>query len=240
MMYQFIKRFFDFFFSMIGLILISPLFLILMVLLKLTGEGEIFYFQNRIGKNQKPFDIWKFATMLKDSPNIGNKTVTLRNDPRITPMGSFLRKSKINELPQIINVVIGDMSLVGPRPLLLSSFRKYTEDVQQVIYKNRPGITGLGSLIFRDEEKLVSEVKKLGGEPMDYYRAHIYPYKGQLEKWYYHNVSFRVDFVILFLTFWQIVMPQSQLVFSLLKDLPKRPNTLTVNGIHQLYKSIAQ
>ena len=112
--------------------------------------------------------------------------------------------------------------------------------IQKVIYQNRPGITGLGSLIFRDEEKLVSEVKKLGGEPMDYYRQHIYPYKGSLEKWYYQNISFRVDFLILFLTFWQIIAPQSQLVFSVFKNLPTRPNTLTIKGIHELLKPISQ
>ncbi len=234
-MYHLVKRFFDFFFSFMGLLLISPFFLVIMILLKISGEGEIFYFQERLGYRNKPFPIWKFATMLKNSPNIGNKTVTLRNDPRITPIGKYLRISKINELPQIINVIKGDMSLVGPRPLLLSSFKKYTPEVQEIIYQNRPGITGIGSLIFRDEEKLVSKVKQLGGEPLDYYKVHIYPYKGALESWYFHHVSFVTDLKILFLTFWQIVFPGSQLVFKALPGLPERPETLTIKGIQHLY-----
>jgi len=234
-MYPYLKRFFDLLFSGIGLLLISPIFLIIIVLLKLSGEGEVFYFQERIGHQFKLFNIWKFATMLKNSPNMGNKTVTLRNDPRITTMGKYLRITKINELPQIINVIKGDMSLVGPRPLLYKSYKKYSPEVQEVIYKNRPGVTGLGSLIFRDEEKLTSAVKELGGEPLDYYKEYIYPYKGALEFWYYQNISFFTDLKILFLTFWQILSPDSQLVFKVFDQLPERPKELTTEGIANLY-----
>lgn len=180
-MYIITKRFFDVAFSLIGLILISPFFLIIILVLKFTGEGEVFYRQERVGYKNKLFGILKFATMLKNSPNIGNKTITMRNDPRVTSMGRFLRKSKINELPQIWNVLIGEMSFVGPRPLLVTSVAKYSKDVQVVIYQNRPGVTGIGSLVFRDEEKLVSHVTLLGGDPMQYYRDQIYPYKGALE-----------------------------------------------------------
>lgn len=233
-MYISLKRILDFTFSLIGLLLISPVFLILFFLLKFSGEGEVFYLQDRMGFLNKPFSILKFATMLKNSPNIGSKTITVRNDPRVTPMGFYLRMSKLNELPQIINVLKGEMSFVGPRPLLLTSFQKYKQDVQAVIYENKPGITGLGSLVFRDEEKLVSAAKAKGLDPMEYYKKHIYPYKGSLELWYYKHASFTVDLSILVLTALSLVMRNSNLVFKLFKSLPVKPETLTLEGIQRI------
>jgi lipopolysaccharide/colanic/teichoic acid biosynthesis glycosyltransferase len=232
--YPIIKRSFDLIASLIGLLIISPIFLIIIILLKFTGEGEIFYLQERMGLNNKPFYIYKFATMLKDSANIGNKALTVRNDPRITKVGAILRMTKINELPQIINVLKGDMALIGPRPIMEKSFGNYTLNVQKIIYKNRPGITGIGSLIFRDEEILVTKYKELGKNPSQYYKDYIYPYKGALEEWYYHNCSLTVDFKILFLTFWSLVNKDSQLVFKSLKGLPAKPESLTVEGIAEL------
>lgn len=232
--YSILKRALDLLSSIFGLLLLSPLFLVIIIILKITGEGEIFYLQERMGLNNKPFYIYKFATMLKNSPNLGNKTVTVRNDPRITTFGRILRITKINELPQIINVIKGDMALVGPRPLLVASFQKYSPEVQQVIYKNRPGITGIGSLIFRDEELLVSTYKELGKDPLVYYKTYIYPYKGALEQWYYHHCSLAVDFKILFLTFWSLVKPNSELVYKTFKNLPAKPESLTLSGIKKL------
>ena len=176
-MYTVVKRILDIILSSMGLLFIFPIIIVIVLILKLTGEGEIFYLQERMGYNKKPFYIYKFATMLKNSHNIGNKTVTVRNDPRITKFGRILRITKINELPQILNVLKGDMSLVGPRPLLISSFYKYTPEVQELIYRNKPGITGIGSLIFRDEELLVTAYKKLDKNPLDYYRLYIYPFQ---------------------------------------------------------------
>lgn len=230
-MYPVVKRTFDLIFSLVGLLLISPLFLVVMMLLKVTGEREVFYLQGRMGLNNQPFHIYKFATMLKDSVNMGHGGLTVRNDPRITKVGKVLRITKINELPQILNVIKGDMALVGPRPLLPKSLKNFTPEVQEIIYKNRPGITGIGSLIFRDEELLVTKYKEMGGNPSDYYRNHIFPYKGALETWYYHNCSLAVDFKILFLTFWSIVKPDSELVFKTFKDLPRKPEVLTVEGV---------
>lgn len=230
-MYPVVKRTFDLIFSLVGLLLISPLFLVVMMLLKVTGEREVFYLQGRMGLNNQPFYIYKFATMLKDSVNMGHGGLTVRNDPRITKVGKVLRITKINELPQILNVIKGDMALVGPRPLLPKSLKNFTPEVQEIIYKNRPGITGIGSLIFRDEELLVTKYKEMGGNPSDYYRNHIFPYKGALETWYYHNCSLAVDFKILFLTFWSIVKPDSELVFKTFKDLPRKPEVLTVEGV---------
>lgn len=232
--YPIFKRALDFLLSVLGFLVIAPLFLVVMLILKLTGEGEIFYLQERMGLHNKPFYIYKFATMLKNSPNMGNKSLTVRKDPRITKVGKFLRMTKINELPQILNVIKGDMALVGPRPLLAASFAKYTLEVQNVIYKNRPGITGIGSLIFRDEELLVSTYKELGKDPMAYYKTYIYPYKGVLEYWYFHNISMLVDLKILFLTFWSLVNSNSQIVYKTFKNLPSKPDSLTVSGIQKL------
>ena len=156
--------------------------------------------------------------MLKNSPNIGTGEITLRNDPRVTRFGKFLRMTKVNELPQIINVLKGDMSIVGPRPLMDVSFKLYPEHVQEVIYNSKPGMTGIGSLIFRDEEKIVSEAQ----DPIAMY-ATIYPYKGTLELWYQKNASLYTDFIIIFLTAWSILFPKNQLTHKIFKDLPLRP-----------------
>lgn len=216
-MYRFIKRFFDFLFSLIGLIILSPLLIPVILLLKLTGEHEVFYFQKRIGFKNREFDIWKFATMLKNSPSIGTGEITLRNDPRVTRVGKFLRITKLNELPQLFNVLKGDMSLVGARPLMKKSFDHYPDDVKKLVYNTPPGITGIGSVIFRDEEKIISDSKDIHAA----YRA-IFSYKGELEKWYQQHFSFYTDFMILFLTAWCIISSKSQLVYRVFPSLPKR------------------
>lgn len=236
--YSFIKFFFDVFFSFFGLIILSPLFLLIIIILRFSGDGEIFYLQERMGYKNKPFFIYKFASMMKNSADIGNKTVTVRNDPRITKFGKFLRITKLNELPQIINVLKGEMSFVGPRPLLILSFKKYNLDVQKLIYLNKPGITGIGSLIFRDEELLVSKYKDAGKDPLEYYKLYIYPYKGALELWYFKNRSFMIDIKILFLTFWSIFFKDSLLVFKSIKGLPNKPSILSVTGINNLTNKI--
>jgi lipopolysaccharide/colanic/teichoic acid biosynthesis glycosyltransferase len=218
-MYLLVKRFFDIFFSLLVLIILFPIFFVIVILLKLTGEGEIFYGQKRVGFKNSIFDILKFATMLKNSPNIGTGAITLRNDPRVTPMGKFLRKSKINELPQILNILKGDMSIVGPRPLMPVSFEKYSAEVQSKVYNVKPGLTGIGSIIFRDEEKLVSESNLA---PEEYYKQNIFPYKGQLEMWYLQNISFATDFKIIFVTAWSIIFPENKFATTFFKGIPKR------------------
>ncbi len=229
-MYSFFKRLLDIIVSLITLLLLLPLFIPIVIALRLTGEGEIFYLQNRVGYKNKMFKIWKFATMLKNSPNMLTGSLTLRNDPRVTPMGGFLRKTKINELPQVINVLIGNMTLVGPRPQMMVDFEAYPEAIQQVIYDVKPGITGIGSIVFRDEEQLLSASKL---PPKDFYQHHIAPYKGELELWYQKNASIATDLLIIFLTAWQIVFPDSDLMFKLFKDLPERPLELTPDGAKQ-------
>jgi len=199
-MYPFFKRFLDVLVSLLLIILILPIFISLIVLLRFSGEGEVFYRQERVGKGGQTFHILKFATMLKDSLNLGTGAVTLRNDPRITKIGKFLRITKLNELPQIFNVLKGDMTLVGPRPLLVTSFSKYSIEAQDAIKKSVPGITGIGSIMFRDEEKMVTKAKENGIDPKEYYRDVIFPYKGKLEQWYHLNKSMIVDIKILVLT----------------------------------------
>ncbi len=218
-MYPVVKRFFDIVFSVLIICILFPFFIILFPLLRFTGEGYIFYYQKRIGYKNRYFNIIKFATMLKDSPNLGTGLITLRNDPRVTPMGGFLRSTKLNELPQIFNVVKGDMSFVGPRPLVDKTFEPYSEEVKASIYNVRPGITGIGSIVFRDEERLMTECK---GDPKIFYNTVISPYKGELEMWYLKNQSFKTDVLILFLTVWQIIFSKSSLVHKVFKTLPER------------------
>jgi lipopolysaccharide/colanic/teichoic acid biosynthesis glycosyltransferase len=189
------------------------------IALKLTGEGEIFYLQKRIGFKNQYFNIIKFATMLKNSMNMGTGSITLRNDPRVTWVGKYLRKSKLNELPQLWNVVRGDMSLVGPRPLVDKTFQAYPEDIRYRVYDSRPGITGIGSIVFRDEEEMIS---KATIPPHEFYEQVIAPYKGALEMWYQENKSFWTDFKILFLTVWVILFPKSRLMYQWLPNLPQK------------------
>ena len=225
------KRAFDLAVSFLGLLAISPLLGLIILLLRFSREGEVFYPQERIGLAGRPFKILKFATMLKDSPNIGTKTMTLRGDPRITPVGRYLRITKLNELPQLFNVLRGEMSFVGARPLPKASFERYSEAVQARIYATPPGITGIGSIVFRDEEKLLTLVREQGGDPQELYSRFIYPYKGELEMWYQGRASFKTDLQILMLTFWQILFPKSSLVFRIFPDLPARPAELTRAGL---------
>lgn len=222
MLYTIIKRLLDILIAIWALCILAPVFLIVIILLSFTGEREILYFQKRIGYRNKSFDIWKFATMLKNSPNIGTGEITLRNDPRVTPVGKLLRMTKINELPQIINVLKGDMSIVGPRPLMEVSFMLYPENVRDLIYTVRPGITGIGSIVFRDEEKILSQAS----DPKAMY-AQIYPYKAELELWYIKNKSLYVDVMIIFMTAWLILFPKSDIVRRTFKDLPPAPSFIT-------------
>ena len=138
-----------------------------MIILRLTAEGEIFYMQERYGINNTKFKIIKFATMLKNSMEMGTGSITLKNDPRVTNLGSFLRKTKINELPQIFNILKGDISFVGPRPLVKKTFMGYNKEIRCKIYKTKPGLTGIGSIVFRDEESIISNV--INEDPHKFY-----------------------------------------------------------------------
>ncbi len=222
-MYAFAKRLLDIVTASVALLVLLPFFIPIIIALKFTAEGEIFYLQDRVGFKNQPFKIWKFATMLKASPNMLTGSLTVRNDPRVTPVGKYLRISKINELPQLINVLLGNMSLVGPRPQMKVDFDVYPGHVRERIYDIKPGVTGIGSIIFRDEEKMMSE----SGMPVkEFYARHIAPYKGELELWYQENMSFFTDLMLIFLTVWVIFFPESGLIFKVFKDLPAPPEEL--------------
>ncbi len=215
-------RFFDILFSGTSLLFFSPLLIFVVVLLKLTGEGEVFFLQERIGKEGKKFKMFKFVTMQKNSPNIATGTVTIKDDPRILPVGSFLRKTKINELPQLVNIFFGDMSIIGPRPMTDQSFGAYTQNIQNLITKVRPGLSGIGSIIFRREEDLLHG----GNASVDFYDSTISPYKGKLEEWFISNKNLYVYFVAIFITAWVVLIPNTKIVWKVFKDLPEPPTDL--------------
>ena len=219
-MYRFLKRILDLLIALISLLILSPLLILVSIILRFTGEKEIFYLQERMGYRNETFQIWKFATMVKNSPNLGTGHVTTKNDARVLPFGKFLRKSKINELPQIVNVLKGEMSIVGARPVMKESFLDYSDEVKKVVYATPPGITGVGSIIFRDEESLL---EKTDLPPKEFYKTMISPYKGLVEIWYQQNKSLLLDLQIIFLTAWVIIFPKSKLHLKWFKQLPQRP-----------------
>lgn len=213
-----LKRLFDILSSGMLILFISPLLIPLIIILRLTGEGKIFYIQQRIGKGGKNFGLLKFATMLENSPNMSGGDVTMGKDPRVLPVGAILRKTKINELPQLLNIFLGHISVVGPRPLTPRTFACYPDEIQKEIKNLKPGLTGIGSIVFRDEERILSNSPKAH---LDCYKEDIAPYKGSLEVWYKKHQSFGIDLVLIFLTAWAILSPKSQLHFKLFSDLPK-------------------
>jgi lipopolysaccharide/colanic/teichoic acid biosynthesis glycosyltransferase len=219
-MYKFFKRSLDIVVSFAALVILLPFFIPIIIILRFTAEGEVFYFQERIGINNSKFQIFKFATMLKNSLNMGSGSITLQNDYRVTFVGKFLRKTKINEFPQIINILKGDMSLVGPRPLVNKTFSAYNDDVQSNIYKVKPGITGIGSILFRDEEAIISAVSD--EDPFEFYKRIIAPYKGEVEMWYQKNCSFYLDIQLILMTAWVILFPKTTLYEKWFSNLPKR------------------
>lgn len=214
------QRFIDLVISLSALIFLLPLFILIMIILKFTGEGEIFYLQERIGKFGKSFKLIKFVTMLKNSPNIGSKDITIHNDPRVLKVGKFLRKSKINELPQLINIIRGDMSIVGPRPMTPNTFLNYTKKSRSEITKIRPGLTGIGSILFRDEEKFLTNLRN----PIKFYNENIIPYKIELELWYLSNMSIFLYLKIIIITALIIIFPNLKLNKNFFKNLPETPN----------------
>lgn len=218
-MYLKIKFFFDVLVAIFGIFILLPFLLPIMICLKLSGNGNIFYLQKRLGYKNKSFFIYKFATMQEDNKKRSG-LLTEKNDSRITPIGKFLRKSKINELPQLLNILTGEMSIVGPRPLPMINFKAYSLHVQQHIYDVVPGITGIGSLVFRNEEKYFD--KSLNEDPMDFYKREIAPYKGEVELWYKENQCFRIDLKIILLTAYVVFNPEDdQIVYTVFKNLPR-------------------
>lgn len=216
------ERFFDIIFSGVALLLLSPLLVVVIIILRCSGEGEVFFTQERLGKDGTLFKLFKFATMLKDSPNLGTGTITMRGDPRVLPVGKFLRKTKINELPQLLNILFGDMSVIGPRPLTIQTFGSYSNITQDKIKKVRPGLSGVGSIVFREEE----EIMYGANASINFYDYVIAPYKGALEEWFVSNKGLYIYFVVIFITIWAIFFPKTQVAWKVFKGLPEPPEEL--------------
>ena len=218
------QRILDVIFAGLGMLFLSPLLLPIAFILKATGEGEVFYIQTRIGKNGSLFGLLKFATMLKDSPNIGSGEITIHSDPRVLPLGKFLRKSKINELPQLWNILIGDMSVVGPRPMVPNTYANYPAEAQEILNTVRPGLTGIGSIIFRDEERLLDDRE----DPIGFYNENITPYKSDLEIWFVQNNSLWLYIKAIFVTAWVVIFPASKIADIAFSGIPRLPESLKI------------
>jgi lipopolysaccharide/colanic/teichoic acid biosynthesis glycosyltransferase len=212
-------RFFDILFSGLAIIILLPFMLPIMIGLKFTGEHDIFYGQIRIGKGGKEFKVLKFATMLRNSPNLAGGLYTSTNDPRILPMGKFLRKTKINELPQLINIFIGQMSIIGYRPTVIAHYMAYPEESRKKLALVSPGLSGLASIVFRDEEDILSRVEN----PDEFHQKIIQPYKGKLECWYIDHKSLSLYFKLIFMTVEAVLHPESHKWRTAFKDLPSIP-----------------
>jgi lipopolysaccharide/colanic/teichoic acid biosynthesis glycosyltransferase len=220
---MFMIRMFDIILSSIALLIFFPFGLIIALILKCTGEGEIFYLQKRVGKGGKTFGLLKFATMLKNSSSIGAGDVTIKNDPRVLPFGHFLRKTKLNEMPQLINILVGNMSVVGPRPQTPKNFDYFPHEGKQIILSMRPGLTGIGSIVFRDEETIVFQS---GKSVEDCYRQIIGPHKAELEAWYRKRQNVITYFLLIAVTALVIVRPRSEIYRRIWPSIPPLPDTL--------------
>lgn len=215
------KRTFDLTCVCCALIVLALPLAIVALILRLTGEGEIFYRQERVGRGGKPFGILKFATMLKNSPQMGGGDITVNNDPRVLPFGRFLRKTKINELPQLFNVLRGDMSLIGYRPLTPRVAAMFPPEYWRSLADIRPGLSGLGSVAFRDEERLLTRT----GDRERTYAEVIVPYKAALELWYAEHADFGLDMKLVLLTMLAVLKSETD-VHQWFVGLPKPPEAL--------------
>lgn len=217
------QRFFDIIFSAIAIIVFSPFLISISILLRFSGEGEVIYIQPRVGKKGNLIGIFKFVTMVKNSANMAMGTITVKDDPRVLPIGKYLRKSKINELPQLFNVFLGDMSVIGPRPQTERCFDAFPETSQRAIKQVKPGLSGIGSIVFRDEESILDNADI---DRLQYYDDVIAPYKGKLEEWFIQHQNLYTYFMLIGLTVWMIIFPKSELYKKVFTDLPQVPESL--------------
>jgi lipopolysaccharide/colanic/teichoic acid biosynthesis glycosyltransferase len=213
------KRLLDILIAGTGLLVFLPFGAAIALVLRFTGEGEIFFRQTRVGRGGKPFGLLKFATMLKNSPNMSGGTVTVQNDPRVLPIGKFLRKTKLNEVPQLWNVLVGEMSIVGPRPLTSQAFGYYPPTAAEIITRMQPGLTGIGSIAFRDEEAIFARSSKPVSQC---YREEISPRKAALELWYYERRSFWLDLKLIFFTVLIVIHSDARFLERWLPGVPSQ------------------
>lgn len=196
-----IKRLFDITFSLIGLIISSPIILVISLLIKFSSKGPIIYQAIRAGKNGKNFYMYKFRTMVQNADKIGGPS-TSADDPRLTSIGKFLRKFKLDELPQFVNILKGDMSFVGPRPEVISEVEQYDNITRESILSVRPGLTDLASIAGLHEEEILRGAK----DPHQAYKEKIQPQKIKLQLEYIQKKSFWLDMKILVKTFLNVVL----------------------------------
>lgn len=193
------KRFFDIVVSLLGIVITSPILLVVSLLIKLTSKGPVLYKQERIGRKGEPFRILKFRTMVVNADAQGLK-ITVGGDKRITGVGNFLRKSKLDELPQLFNVLFGQMSLVGPRPEVAEYVNLYTEEQRKVL-SVRPGITDYASVCFRNENEILAQAE----DPQKEYIEHIMPLKLRYNQKYIEEMGVFTDLKLIFLTVYVIL-----------------------------------
>jgi lipopolysaccharide/colanic/teichoic acid biosynthesis glycosyltransferase len=219
----FVIRGLDLLLSLVALVAFSPLVVLVAIALRFSGEGEVFYRQVRIGKGGREFVLLKFATMIKNSPAVGAGELTLPDDPRVLPLGRILRKTKLNELPQLLNIVVGDLSVIGPRPQTRRYYDCYAAADRVWIDTIRPGLSGVGSILFRDEEALLANV----ADPVTFDEQVITPYKGQVEHWFAVNQSVSLYFELIIITVLVVLWPSSGLRQRLLRRVPAPSGALS-------------
>lgn len=217
-MYPFFKRFFDIVFALMGIVITGPFLLLSIFIIFISGETKPLFIQLRVGKDRQLFRFYKLRTMKRtQSQNSG--PITFHGDDRITKVGLFLRWSKMDEFPQFFNVLNGDLSFVGPRPLMPETFYAYDKSIQKRIAKVKPGITGVGSVVFRNEALLLKQAGE--NKQKDFYLNKILPYKGELEEWYVKHQSFGVDLKLLFFSAAVIAYSRMTGLHNYFKNLPK-------------------
>jgi len=215
-------RFCDIVLSSVAIIVLLPFLIPVMLVLKCSGEHDVFYRQTRIGRYSKEFGLFKFATMLRNSPNLAGGLYTSRNDPRMLPLGNILRKTKINELPQLLNIFLGQMSIVGYRPTVREHYEGYPADAKKILYDARPGLTGIGSVVFRNEEEILQQF----ADKKAFHQNVIAPYKAALECWYIEHKNLYTYFKLIFMTAYVVLRPTSNIWRESFKDLPPVPAEL--------------
>lgn len=194
-----LKRGFDIFLAGFGIIVLFPVWIIAAIAVKLSSHGPVFFRQERMGLGGRPFFILKFRTMVQDAPKLGGQ-ITIGDDPRITRIGRFLRKTKLDELPQLFNVFKGDMSLVGPRPEVRKYVEMFADDYREIL-RVRPGVTDLASIKYRDESTVLAQA----ADPEKEYVDRVLPEKIQFAREYVRRQSLFLDFAIIFGTLFQLV-----------------------------------
>ena len=194
------KRLFDFIMALVGITITSPFMIIVAILIKITSKGPILFKQKRLTIGMKEFEIYKFRSMRTDYDKDAKGIQTKGSSSAITPVGKFIRKTKLDELPQFFNIIKGEMSFVGPRPELPRRLQYYTE-IQKEMFAVRSGISSPASIVFSDEEYLMNQVQN----PENFYIEQIMPYKIELNKYYAKNQSFIWDIWIIIATILKII-----------------------------------